>query len=71
MNLEMNDPICVIGVDIRVAFYAIGVPDPFQDMFALDPVEAWEVVFARVVDQGIVDCVSRSCRGSYGFGIKL
>ena len=29
-----------------------GLPEPFKDMFALDPVEAWEVDIARVVDQG-------------------
>ena len=55
MNVDTNDPIFVSGVDIQVAFYAIGLLEPFWDMFALDFVEAWKVDFARVVDQGIVD----------------
>ena len=54
MEVGANDPIFVIGADIQVAFYATGLPEPFQDMFALDSVEAWEIDFARVVDQGIV-----------------
>ena len=49
-DVDTNDPICIRGVDIQVAFYAVGLPDPFQDMFARDPVEAWEVDVARVVD---------------------
>ena len=53
--MDTNEPIIVGGVDIQVAFYAIGLPEAFQDVFALDPIEAWEVDFARVVDQGIVD----------------
>ena len=55
VNMDTNDPIFVSGVDMRVAFYAMRPLEAFQDMFALDPVEAWEVDFARVVDQGIVD----------------
>ena len=39
VNVDTHDPICVGGVDIQVAFYAIGLPEPFQDMF----VEWWEV----------------------------
>ena len=53
--VDANDPIIVSGVDIQVAFYAIGLPEHFQDMFALDPIEAWEMCFAGVVAQGIVD----------------
>ena len=41
VNVETNDPIYVSGVDIQVAFYSLGLPELFQDMFALDPVEAW------------------------------
>ena len=55
VDVDTNDPIFVGGVDIQVAFHAIGLPGAFQDMFALDPIEAWEVDFARVVDQGIVE----------------
>ena len=42
--------IFVSGVHVQVAFYAIGLPEAFQDIFALDSIEAWEVDFARVVD---------------------
>ena len=55
MNVDTNGPMLVSGVDMQVAFYAIELPELFQDMFALDPVGAWEVDFARVVDQVIVD----------------
>ena len=48
-----NDPIFV-SVDMQVAFHA-GLPEHFQDTFAPDPIEAWEVDFAPVVHQGIVD----------------
>ena len=50
VNVNTNDPIFVGGVDMQVAFYAVGLPEAFQDMLALDPIEAWEVDFARVVD---------------------
>ena len=55
VNVDSNEPIFVGGVDIQVALYAKGLPEDFQKMFALDPIEAWEVDFARVVDQGNVD----------------
>ena len=54
VSVGTNDPIFVSGVDIQVAFCALGLLEPFQDMFALNPVEAWEVDFDRVVDQGII-----------------
>ena len=54
VDVDTNDPIFVGGVDIHVAFYAAGLAEAFQDLFALDPVEAWEVDFACVVDQGVV-----------------
>ena len=38
-----------------MVFHATGLPEAFQDMFARDLIEAWEVDSARVVDQGIVD----------------
>ena len=50
VNVDTNDPIFASGVDIQVAFYSIGP----TEVFAPDPIEAWEVNFARVVDQGIV-----------------
>ena len=53
--MDTSEPIFVSRVDIQVAFYAIGLPEPFQDIFALDSVETWEVDFARVVDQGMVN----------------
>ena len=55
VNVDTNDRIYVSGVDTQKAFNATGLPEPFLDMFALDPVEAWGVDFARVVDQGLVD----------------
>ena len=55
VNADTNDLIFVCGVDIQVAFHDMGLPEALQNMFALDPIEAWEVDFARVVDQGIVD----------------
>ena len=55
VKVETNDPTFASGADMQVAFYATGLREPFQDVFALDPVEAWEVDFARDVDQGIVD----------------
>ena len=61
VNVDTNEPIFVSGVDIKVAFYALGLPKPFQAMFALDPVEAWEVEFARVVDEGTVDSGVNLC----------
>ena len=55
VSVDTSDPINAGGVDVQMAFYATGLPEPFQDMFALDPVEALEVVSARVVDWSIVD----------------
>ena len=55
VNVHTNDPIYVSDVDIQVAFYATGLLEPFQDIFAIDCIDAWEVDFARVVEQGIVD----------------
>ena len=65
---RVNVPIFVSGVDIQVAFHATGLPESFQDMFALDHVEAWEVDFTVVFDQGTVDSWNEICvsRGSCG-----
>ena len=38
-----------------MAFYAIGLPEAFQEMFAFDRVEEWSVDFAHVVSQGLAD----------------
>ena len=45
-------------------FYAIGLLDPFQDTFALDPVGAWEVDFARGVAQATSTPVRAPQQGS-------
>ena len=34
INMDTNEPIFVSGVDVQVAFHAMGLPEPFQDMFA-------------------------------------
>ena len=51
VSVDTNDSIFASGV----AFCASGLPEPFQDIFARDPVEAWEVDFARAVHQVMVD----------------
>ena len=48
VNVDTNDAIFVNADGTRL-------PEPPQDTFALDPVEAWEVDVARLVDQGILD----------------
>ena len=72
VSVDTNDPIYVCGVDMQVAFHTMGLLEPFQDLLALDQVEAWEIDIARVVDRGIVDSwkdvvFPRSCCGSNGW----
>ena len=55
VNVDANDLIFVCGIDTQVAFHATGPPAAFHNMFALEPIEAKEVDFARVIDQGVVD----------------
>ncbi|CAK0821614.1 unnamed protein product [Prorocentrum cordatum] len=43
LQLDAGPPLVLGGADIKVAFYAIAMPEELRDLFGFEPIKAWEL----------------------------
>ncbi|CAK0904200.1 unnamed protein product, partial [Prorocentrum cordatum] len=53
LQLDAGPPLVLGGADIKVAFYAVAMPEELRHLFGFEPIKAWELGVTRVGGEAV------------------